>query len=83
MGAPFDVLQNPVVTIPSTGIPLKEIERQAIIEALRMSNWIQKAAAALIGISPRMMHYKIKTLDITLPRKRPRSAPCDPRATTV
>jgi DNA-binding NtrC family response regulator len=57
------------VRIPPTGISLREIERQAIIEALRMSNWIQKTAAALIGISPRMMHYKIKTLNITIPRK--------------
>src|SRR4029453_11363185 len=32
----------PVVKIPPTGIPLEEIERQALIEALKMSNWVQK-----------------------------------------
>ena len=45
----------PVVTVPPTGIPLEEIERQAVIEALRMSNWVQKDAAGLLGISPRLL----------------------------
>jgi DNA-binding NtrC family response regulator len=55
---------NPVVKIPPTGIALEEIERQAIIEALKMSNWVQKDAAELLSISPRVMNYKIKTLGI-------------------
>ena len=49
--------------IPPTGIPLEEIERQAVVEALRMSNWVQKDAAELLGISPRVMNYKIKILE--------------------
>ena len=60
----------PVVKIPPTGIPLEEIERQAIVEALKMSNWVQKDAAELLDISPRVMNYKIKTLGIELPRRR-------------
>ncbi|MBI2834469.1 MAG: sigma-54-dependent Fis family transcriptional regulator [Acidobacteria bacterium] len=60
----------PVVKIPPTGIPLEEIERQALIEALKMSNWVQKDAAELLGISPRVMNYKIKTLAIDFPRGR-------------
>jgi DNA-binding NtrC family response regulator len=59
-----------VVKIPPTGIPLEEIERQAVIEALKMSNWVQKDAAELLAISPRVMNYKIKTLGIELPRRR-------------
>ena len=55
---------NPVIKIPPTGIALEEIERQAIIEALKMSNWVQKDAAELLAISPRVMNYKIKTLGI-------------------
>ena len=55
---------NPVVKIPPTGIALEEIERQAIVEALKMSNWVQKDAAELLAISPRVMNYKIKTLGI-------------------
>ena len=60
----------PVVRIPPTGIPLEDIERQAVIEALNMSSWIQKDAAELLAISPRVMNYKIKTLKIELPRSR-------------
>ena len=58
------------VKIPPTGIALEEIERQALIEALRMSNWVQKDAAELLSISPRVMNYKIKTLGIDMPRRR-------------
>ena len=59
---------NPVVKIPPTGIALEEIERQAIVEALKMSNWVQKDAAELLAISPRVMNYKIKTLGIEYAR---------------
>src|SRR3982750_2273901 len=61
---------SPVVKIPPTGIALEEIERQALIEALKMSNWGQKDAAELLNISPRVMNYKIKTLAIEYPRGR-------------
>src|SRR5919106_1733368 len=61
---------SPVVKIPPTGIALEEIERQALIEALKMSNWVQKDAAELLSISPRVMNYKIKTLGIDYPRGR-------------
>ena len=43
-------------------------------EALKMSNWVQKDAAELLAISPRVMNYKIKTLGIEFPRGR-RAAP--------
>src|SRR5918999_1797607 len=61
---------SPVVKIPPTGIALEEIERQALIEALKMSNWVQKDAAELLSISPRVMNYKIKTLGIDYSRGR-------------
>ena len=57
-----------VVKIPPTGIALEDIERQAIVEALKMSNWVQKDAAELLAISPRVMNYKIKTLGIDYAR---------------
>jgi DNA-binding NtrC family response regulator len=63
-----------VVRIPPTGIPLDDVERFALIEALKMSNWVQKDAAELLSISPRVMNYKIKTLGIEFPRGR-RAAP--------
>ena len=34
-----------------------------------MSNWVQKDAAELLAISPRVMNYKIKTLGINFPRR--------------
>ena len=67
-GNPRD--SSAAVKIPPTGIALEEIERQALIEALKMSNWVQKDAAELLAISPRVMNYKIKTLGIELPRRR-------------
>jgi DNA-binding NtrC family response regulator len=72
LGAPRD--SQSVVKIPPTGIALEEIERLALIEALKMSNWVQKDAAELLAISPRVMNYKIKTLGIDFPRGR-RAAP--------
>ena len=59
-----------VIKIPPTGIALEEIERMALIEALKMSNWVQKDAAELLAISPRVMNYKIKVLGIEFPRGR-------------
>ncbi len=44
----------------------RKVERQALLEALKMSNWVQKDAAELLSISPRVMNYKIKTLGIEL-----------------
>jgi two-component system response regulator HydG len=59
-----------IVRIPPTGIALKEVERLALVEALKMSNWVQKDAAELLSISPRVMNYKIQTLGINAGRAR-------------
>jgi two-component system response regulator HydG len=56
-----------LVRIPPTGIPLESIEREALLEALKMSNWVPRAAADLLSITPRVMHYKIKALGIEYP----------------
>jgi DNA-binding NtrC family response regulator len=70
--APSGTPRDPqgVVKIPPSGIALEDIERQALTEALRMANWVQKDAAELLHISPRVMNYKIKTLGIAMPRRR-------------
>jgi len=73
-GGPGRDQPSTVVKIPPTGIPLEDVERSALIEALKMSNWVQKDAAELLSISPRVMNYKIKTLGIEFPRGR-RAAP--------
>ena len=68
LGAPREAAS--IVRIPLTGIPLEDVERLAIVEALKMSNWVQKDAAELLAISPRVMNYKIKVLGIEFPRGR-------------
>src|SRR4029078_2633086 len=71
-----------IVKIPPTGVALEEVERLTLIEALKMSNWVQKDAAELLSIIPRVMNYKIKPLGIEFPRGRraapaPQPAPAD------
>ena len=51
-------------------LSLDESERNAIIRALQQANWVQKDAAELLSISPRVMNYKIKTLGIDYARGR-------------
>jgi len=68
LGSPRDT--SSILKIPPTGIPLEDVERLALIEALKMSNWVQKDAAELLSISPRVMNYKIKVLGIEFPRGR-------------
>ncbi len=46
---------------------LETIERETILRALQMTNWIQKDAANLLGISPRALNYKIQQHNITHP----------------
>ena len=67
-GAPRE--GSSLVKIPPTGVALEEIEKQALIEALKMSNWVQKDAADLLHISPRVINYKIKVLNIEFPHGR-------------
>jgi DNA-binding NtrC family response regulator len=44
---------------------LEVLERQALLEALKRSNWIQKEAAKLLGVSSRVMNYKVAKHGIT------------------
>jgi DNA-binding NtrC family response regulator len=54
--------------LPPEGLALDELERQAILEALRVNAWVQKDAAKFLGISSRVMNYKIQKYEITNPR---------------
>ncbi len=49
---------------------LEEREREAIMNALEKSLWIQKDAAILLGVSPRSLNYKIKKFGIAHERWR-------------
>ncbi|HPR54749.1 MAG TPA: sigma-54 dependent transcriptional regulator [Deltaproteobacteria bacterium] len=43
-------------------------EKEMILDALRKNDWIQKEAASMLGISKRVIHYKIRKYGITHPR---------------
>jgi DNA-binding NtrC family response regulator len=47
-----------------------EKERKMILETLEQVGWIQKKAAEVLGLSPRMLNYKIKKYSITHPSWR-------------
>lgn len=49
-----------------TGLnPLEAQERAMLVDALKRCNWVQKDAARMLGISRRVMHYKIRKFNIT------------------
>src|SRR5512134_661325 len=43
---------------------LEELERGTIVRALQMTHGVQKEAAAILGVSPRVLNYKIQTLKL-------------------
>jgi len=43
---------------------LEELERGAIERALRTTHGVQKDAADLLGVTPRVLNYKIQVLGI-------------------
>ncbi len=49
---------------------IKEIEREEIINALRESDWIMAKAARRLGITERMIGYKIKKYGIRIKEVR-------------
>jgi transcriptional regulator with GAF, ATPase, and Fis domain len=44
---------------------LEQLEKTALLEALKRCNWIQKEAAKLLGVSSRVMNYKVHKHGIT------------------
>jgi DNA-binding NtrC family response regulator len=49
--------------------PLEIQEKAMVIDALRKANWVQKDAADILGISRRVMHYKIRKFGIQMDKK--------------
>ncbi|MGE5699768.1 MAG: sigma-54 interaction domain-containing protein, partial [Deltaproteobacteria bacterium] len=43
---------------------LEQLESGTIMRALRMTHGVQKEAATLLGVSPRVLNYKIQTLNL-------------------
>ncbi|HEY4716930.1 MAG TPA: sigma 54-interacting transcriptional regulator [bacterium] len=68
---PLPVAYNPVRFKPSQKTSdsqietrLDGIERNAIMQAMRESDWVQKEASKKLGISPRQLNYKLKKYKI-------------------
>ena len=57
-----------MLRLPAEGMPLDDLERMVILEALRMNDWVQKDAARFLAVSSRVMNYKIQKYEITHPR---------------
>jgi DNA-binding NtrC family response regulator len=60
--------QPPAGAVGLTDRKLKELEKEAVIEALEKTDYVQKEAAKLLGISKRVIHYKIQQFGIKHPR---------------
>ncbi len=52
------------------GLTLKEVEKRLVCAALQESDWVQKDAAALLGVSRRKLNYMIQRIGITHPSWR-------------
>jgi len=66
---PDDILPSGIFDMPLTDTkeglnPLEAHEKAMVLQALKKSNWVQKDAASLLGISKRVMHYKIRKYNI-------------------
>jgi DNA-binding NtrC family response regulator len=53
--------------LPPGGVNLREVEHRLVLEALQRSGWVQKDAAALLGVSRRKLNYMIQRMGITHP----------------
>jgi DNA-binding NtrC family response regulator len=54
-----------IVNIPPDGIHLGDVEKALILQALERTDYVQKDAAVLLGVSRRVLNYKIKNHGIT------------------
>ena len=70
------------VHLPPQGMDLEQIEKKVLLEALKMSSWVQKEAAALLNISSRAMNYKVKKFGITHPSWKKNREPLEPEPET-
>jgi two-component system response regulator AtoC len=53
--------------LPLNGVRLEDVERDFLEQALERTGWVQKEAAKLLGVSSRVLNYKIKRFGFTHP----------------
>jgi transcriptional regulator with GAF, ATPase, and Fis domain len=56
--------------LPPEGWTLADAERALVLECLRRSDFVQKDASRLLGVSPRKLNYMIRRMGITHPSWR-------------
>jgi DNA-binding NtrC family response regulator len=56
--------------VPPQGISLRHVERELVLAALRRASFVQKDAAALLGVSRRKLNYMVQRMGITHPSWR-------------
>jgi len=56
--------------LPASGIPMERIERAVVLEALERHGFVQKDAAAWLGVSRRKLNYMIQRMRLTHPSWR-------------
>lgn len=59
-------------TLPQLKETIAEVEKKLIMKTLKETSWVQSRAAKKLGISPRMLSYKIKKYGITIKPKQRR-----------
>ena len=60
-----------------------EFEREIILDALKRTTYVQTHAATMLGISRRMLKYRMDTLGISRPDTGGHSEPALPQSDTV
>ena len=71
LGTAFVTSEGTNSTPTRPGLPslnLNELERLAITQALDRTDWHQGLAAEILGVSPRTLHRKIRSLGLARPR---------------
>jgi transcriptional regulator with GAF, ATPase, and Fis domain len=56
--------------MPASGLALRTVERELVLTALRKAGFVQKDAAALLGVSRRKLNYMVQRMGITHPSWR-------------
>jgi transcriptional regulator with PAS, ATPase and Fis domain len=58
------------IEMPAAGLALRTVERELVMTALRKAGFVQKDAAALLGVSRRKLNYMVQRMGITHPSWR-------------
>ncbi len=60
--------EQKLITLLPEGIRLEEVEKDLLLQGLRMCDWIKKDAAKILGVSEQVLDYKIRRFGIKHPR---------------